>query len=194
LAGSGKSTFVREHQEFATVQLPGSIKLIVFIWAILTEMKSITKNLWALKSPRFLRELCFISYKLKVISTVKKHKSGAFIYDQGPLYNYVYLKTKMDPVQREQSKAFLDDIFSRIEESLDGSIYLVCDVNTSLARVLQREKDHIYKNMDIDEAITDLMNWETEFEKISKRLSSIKIATEKASQSVHSFNNCKMPS
>jgi len=178
LPGSGKSTFVRKHPEFTALQLPKSFKLLVFIWAILTEIKAITKFIWALRSTKYFRELCFIHYKLKVISTVKKHKNGAIIYDQGPLYSYVLLKKKLDSIQHEQSKAQLEDIISKIESNLDGSIYLVCDVNTSLSRVLNRKKEHIYKNMDIEEAVNDLMKWETEFEKINERLSSKRLVTE----------------
>lgn len=175
LAGSGKSTYAKKHDEYAVLQLPKSIKFFIFTWSILAEMTAILKNIWILKNPRFFRDLSFIYYKLYVISMVKKHKNGAFIYDQGPLYNYAFLNTKLNPAQRHRAQVYLEEIFARIEEKLDGSIYLVCDVDTSITRVLNREKDHIYKNMSLKEAVNDLRKWETEFKKIAQRLSSERV-------------------
>lgn len=119
--------------------------------------------------------MCFIMYKLKMVDFFKRHRTGSFIYDQGPIYNLVMLNKKMNVDQQELLKTEVSNLTERIRESLDGSIYLDCDIDTAIDRVLSRDKDHVLKKMTREKARNELNKWKDAYDSIAKQFSSERI-------------------
>lgn len=175
VAGSGKSTFVLKHNEYESLQLIIYVKIIIFIWAFISNIGNIYRINRAVSSLKYFRTLCFLFYKKEMITYVKKYKNGSFIYDQGPIYNYVSLRKKICKQHEKLIQKELNQIFESIKNQLDDTIYLKCDINAALNRVILRQKDHKYKKIVWEKALSDIALWEDEYERVAKLLSSKKI-------------------
>ena len=175
IAGSGKTTYVNEQNEYEMLSLSRWKKVIIFLWVIFLEMNVLAKSVKITKGFRYIRGLSFVLYKLKMVSIFKKKYKNNYIYDQGPIFNYVLLRTILNSKNHHKLEKELDKIFHRIKNNLDESIYLVCDLDIAIDRIYEREKNHIYKNMRRSKALKDLEIWQQEYDRVAGLLSSKRI-------------------
>ena len=175
IAGSGKTTYVSEQSEYLLLSLSRWKKVTIFIWVVLSEMNILAKSVKVTGSLQYIRALSFVLYKLKMVSIFKKNNKNNYIYDQGPIFNYVLLRTIINGKNHHKLEKELDKIFHRIKNNLDESIYLVCDLDTAIDRIYEREKKHIYKNMRRSKALEDLEIWQQEYDRVAMLLSSKRV-------------------
>ena len=175
IAGSGKTTYVSEQSEYLLLTLSRWKKVSIFIWVVLSEINVLVKSVKVTGSLQYIRGLSFVLYKLKMVSIFKKKYKDNYIYDQGPIFNYVLLRTLINSKNHHKLEKELDKIFHRIKNNLDESIYLVCDLDIAIDRIYEREKNHIYKNMRRSKALKDLEIWQQEYDRVARLLSSKRI-------------------
>ncbi|MBP3193933.1 hypothetical protein [Natronogracilivirga saccharolytica] len=175
IAGSGKTTYACDQREYELLTLSRWKKAAIYLWAVFSEMNVLAKSVKATGSLRYIRALSFVLYKLKMVSVFKKKNKNNYLYDQGPIFNYVLLRTLINYSNHSGLQKELDEIFNRIKNNLDESIYLECDLKVAIDRIFEREKNHIYKNMSRSKALKDLELWQQEYDRVAELLASKRI-------------------
>ncbi len=173
VAGSGKTTYVRKQNRYHAIN-PGFFqKNLAFVRFLFMDLPLFLRHVFLIEGYNKKKIFFVIIYKLQLAEIMKKDSSKTHrIYDQGPIYSLCRLLNKSSSAEHERIADLVDILIERIKRVFDETIYINCDDQVALQRVLNRDTSHMYKERDRESVMSDIAVWKKNFDYIHSRIDS----------------------
>jgi len=172
IAGSGKSTWVKQQNGMIKVKVSLWLKIRVLLRLLARDLAPFLRLTFCFKNKDKRSIVFFIFYKLNAAELLARSKKKMLVYDQGPIYNLSRLIYKSTPDEQKNCQNQLNKLLDRIKKVYDETVYLRCPVDIVLERIHGREKYHFARIVDEQEARQRLERWESSYELIREQLNS----------------------
>lgn len=173
IAGSGKTTYIKNQNSYQAIKPGFSIKIWTFFLFLILDSPLFIKHVFLFDGYNKKKILFAIIYKLRMVEVMRKSSPKInHIYDQGPIYSLCRLLNKSGAMELRKTGKLVDVLISRIKSVFEETIYLRCDDHVALERVLKRNTSHTYKKRDQESVMQDIAVWKKNYDYIHSRINS----------------------